>query len=464
MVSLRRSACALVTCGAVGVGGCRASDLLTVSPPAGVTSAGANGGAPGALAQAIGAVGAFNTVYGSTIPCCAARSLGQLDLSSLLTDEMNYEYTDPLFVPVDARDASVGVGIGAGAYTSDNLYSQLQKARLNALFAARAVQGTMPTTGKPQIALMFTLAGYAELFLAEDFCSGVPLSALLPGTAVSYGDQLTTDSLLGHAAAEFDSAVAYAGGDSVSILAQLGLARAVLDRGRYIDARTAVSGIPTAFSYAAALSANVAAANASYYVLLASNPFRSTADRKGGNGLPYVSAHDPRMPIDSSLGANAIGGTFYYPAKFPQTSGNIPLAQGIEARLIEAEAQLVAGDTAGWAGTLNALRADSADTHVGGLQPLTVDSTSGATPAARVDVMFRERAFWLYGTGRRLGDMRRLVRQYGRDQATVFPVGPYPLHGKATGAVAQYGADVNFPIAAVERQNPNFHGCIDRKA
>ena len=36
------------------------------------------------------------------------------------------------------------------------------------------------------------------------------------------------------------------------------------------------------------------------------------------------------------------------------------------------------------------------------------------TPAAREDLMFRERAFWLFGTGHRLGDMRRMIRQYGR--------------------------------------------------
>jgi len=43
----------------------------------------------------------------------------------------------------------------------------------------------------------------------------------------------------------------------------------------------------------------------------------------------------------------------------------------------------------------------------------------------QIDVMFRERAFWLYGTGTRLGDLRRLIRQYNRDQSIVFPIGPY---------------------------------------
>jgi len=102
-------------------------------------------------------------------------------------------------------------------------------------------------------------------------------------------------------------------------------------------------------------------------------------------------------------------------------------------------------------------------------QSLTADSTTTASPAMQVDVMFRERALWLFGTGRRLGDMRRLVRQYGRDQATVFPVGPYPLTGNpnlfgSSALPATYGSDVNFPIRSVESANPNFHGCLNRNA
>jgi len=173
------------------------------------------------------------------------------------------------------------------------------------------------------------------------------------------------------------------------------------------------------------------------------------------------------MPIDSTKGPTPVGTTFYYPSKFPfGTATAIPLADGLEARLIEAEATLAAGDAPGWATVLNTLRADTADTRVSGLPPLPPDSTTGASTAMQVDVMFRERGFWLYGTGRRLGDMRRLVRQYGRDQATVFSVGPYPLFGNplAGGVPASYGSAVNFPIQAPEVANPQFHGCLSRAA
>ena len=74
-----------------------------------------------------------------------------------------------------------------------------------------------------------------------------------------------------------------------------------------------------------------------------------------------------------------------------------------------------------------------------------------------MDLMFRERAFWTFGRGQRLGDLRRLVRQYGRAATAVFPVGPYYKGGV-------YGSDVTLPIVDDETYNPKFRGCLDRDA
>ena len=88
---------------------------------------------------------------------------------------------------------------------------------------------------------------------------------------------------------------------------------------------------------------------------------------------------------------------------------------------------------------------------VAGLAPLADPGTA----AARVDLTFRERAFWLFFQGHRLGDLRRLIRQYGRSQDTVFPIGPYKNNGS-------FGTDVNVAVPSGEDNNPNFHGCLDR--
>ncbi|MGH7720366.1 MAG: hypothetical protein ACREON_16165 [Gemmatimonadaceae bacterium] len=87
-----------------------------------------------------------------------------------------------------------------------------------------------------------------------------------------------------------------------------------------------------------------------------------------------------------------------------------------------------------------------------GLPPLT----DPGTLATRVDLMFRERAFWLYGTGHRHGDLRRLVRQYQRDAGSVFPTGPYYKGGLT------YGTDVTFTPVAQQLENPAYTACQNR--
>ena len=71
-----------------------------------------------------------------------------------------------------------------------------------------------------------------------------------------------------------------------------------------------------------------------------------------------------------------------------------------------------------------------------------------------MDLLFKERAYWLYLTAHRTGDQRRLVRQYGRSIASVYPSGPYFKGGS-------YGTDYVLPVSADERNNPNFQGCAN---
>ena len=74
---------------------------------------------------------------------------------------------------------------------------------------------------------------------------------------------------------------------------------------------------------------------------------------------------------------------------------------------------------------------------------------------ARVDLLFRERAFWLFATGHRMGDMRRLLRQYGRAHDDVYPIGHYK-------AGVDYGQDVVFILTLSEQSNPNGRTCTDK--
>jgi hypothetical protein len=55
----------------------------------------------------------------------------------------------------------------------------------------------------------------------------------------------------------------------------------------------------------------------------------------------------------------------------------------------------------------------------------------------------------MYLTAHRVGDLRRLIRQYNRGAESVFPTGAYFKGGP-------YGADVSVPVPQAEQNNPNF--------
>ncbi len=176
-------------------------------------------------------------------------------------------------------------------------------------------------------------------------------------------------------------------------------------------------------------------------------------DTEGTNGLNFLSASDSRIPFQDTGGPGFDGQTeSIVQLKYPNRDSSIPIATGIEARLIEAEAALQNNDLTTFRAKLNAARAQFT-----GVNPLPADSVTSATPAQRVDLLFRERAFDLWLTSHRLGDMRRLIRQYQRGSETVFPTGRYKDG-------TPYGPDVNFPVPEAEQNNPKFHGCLDRNA
>ncbi len=447
--------CIAVVLMAVGGIGCRSSELLTVPPPANVVSGAQLSDSAGAEVLRVGAIGEFANALMS--------GGGATVYGAMLTDEIRvgYVYTTQL-TAVDARSLAIGPN---GHTLFDQPYTGLQAARVQALQAIAALE-QHPTANAPaEIGELFALVGYSELLLGEDVCSGSPISEVSPAGIVTYGQPLSTDSMFGRALAHFDSADVH-GMTSVANLIVVGRGRALLNLGRFTDAGAAASASPATFVY------NIQEVNTqgSYYKYWAGYfSYFTVGDRKGGTGFDYVSAHDARMPTVLE-GTTPLGLPLYYPLKFPinvTANDPVPLADGVEAQLIVAEAALHGGDVPTWLNTLNQLRASfvalrgpyPADTSYHVLAPLS----DPGSDSARVSLTFRERAFWLYGTDHRLGDLRRLIRQYGRDQAAVFPSGPYD-NGTASAFYGSYGTSVSFPIGAIESGNPNFHGCSSTQA
>ncbi len=134
----------------------------------------------------------------------------------------------------------------------------------------------------------------------------------------------------------------------------------------------------------------------------------------------------------------------------------VDIVNGLDARLIEAEKALRDNNVTQFLAILNALRAAPPVIHSVTVAPMAALTDPG-TAEGRVNLFFREKALWTFSRGQRLGDMRRLIRQYGRSANTVFPVGPHFKGG-------DFGPDLNLPIVTNERNNPNFQGCLDRNA
>jgi hypothetical protein len=217
-----------------------------------------------------------------------------------------------------------------------------------------------------------------------------------------------------------------------------------------------VAAVPTSFVYNLEILSSVSGQTNSLYSAMIGRGVGLPAAGDGVNGINWVAANDPRVKT-TYLGKGTDGATDVYQfLGYNSLGAPIAIANGIEARLIEAEAALQANrnDNAttgkGWLGVLNDLRATA-------ITPALTPLADPGSFDARVNLLFRERAFWLYLTGHRMGDQRRLIRQYGRPPDTVYPTGLY--HDGVP-----YGTELNLIPPNTEAPNANYKGCIDRNA
>jgi starch-binding outer membrane protein, SusD/RagB family len=392
----------------------------------------------GAAARRFGAIRDFGFVKdgdGSEVD-----TEGLIALTGSMSDEFNYSG----FLPSDVEFDQRRVVNNNPSLTP--LYFRLHVARSGAEGAAAALQRWSPDPDNdPGIPEMLALAGFIYVFFAEDFCSGVPYSSVDENGEQVFGPSRTTDESLGLAIARFDAALAHGGAaadPTIGFLAAVGKGRALVDRGLYAEAAAAVQAVPTEFAYVTEHDPSpLSLANAvAVFGISESGGSISVADVEGGTGLPYRGAADPRVPFEDTghLGDDQTTPQFNV-LKYPELGSSIVLADGVEARLIEAEALLQAGDYPGMNTKLNDLRATVS------LPPLGAPATEDEA----VDQLFSERGLWLYATAHRLGDMRRLVRQYSRTVESVFPVGDYIRGGT-------YGTRVAIPIPVTENNNPQF--------
>lgn len=382
-------------------------------------------------------------------------------LAGLMTDEWKSGDTFSQRNETDQRVVQTNNANVSSMYVTEH------RARGGARDAIIALQKYIPDTLSKQ-AQMYWVMGVAELGLAENFCNGVPYGITVDGVP-NYTDPLTSAQGFALALAHLDSALTLAVGTdtftvSVRNAIQVTRARTLVNMGQFAPAAAAAATVPTNYQYLQTFSLTTTdnaiwSLNTSQKRWVVGDSFDT-----GGliqNAIPFASSGDPRIPktgttINSSLNRAFDNSTWFVSQSVYARSDPVPLATGIDARLVEAEARLQASDIPGMMAILNALRASTQ--KIGNFTvPVMAALPTPASQTAATDLYFREKAFWAFSRGQRLSDLRRLIRQYNRTQDQVFPTGQFFKGGT-------YGTDVNFPVTTDEKPNPKWNGCIDRNA
>ena len=418
--------------------------LLAVNTPDIVTTEKAQSAA-GAQAFYTAGVGEFSRFIGGDRG--GGSPLGLNLTGGLLADELISARTGT--EPVDNRAINPNTFPAETWVQVGNTYTRLVR-------AARLLGQFPPLTGGPaQLALLQAMEGFTLGITAEDYCNGVPLWDGKSETVVTTATY-TTDQLNAMALAHFDSAIALNGSATTTNLALVGKARVLVNMAKpgtlasaLAAAAAVVAPIPSSFAFTTTFASSTSGINNAIYDWANATRNFGAVNKEGINGLDYVTAKDPRVLIDGTRVQAGQDGTLVPTLnQYTKPDANVTVASGIEALLIKAESQLAAGDAPGFIATLNAARATNATLAA---TPLTDPGTA----ASRVDMLFRERGFWMYLTAHRLGDMRRLVRQYGRGAETVYPTGAYFKGGA-------YGTDVALVPSQAETNNPDWKACTDK--
>ena len=467
MVAAALAGAALLGCDSVKTALLEAPDPDIIDPGNVQSASGANAVRLGALAQ----LRLMTSGSGN------AGTEGTWLLGGLVADEWS---TSSTFVQNDEADER-SISLSNGSVTGS--LRAIYRAITASTQAIQLLNKWRPDPSS-DIAEMYFVRGFAQLQLASDFCNGIPL-AEVNGDQLLLGTPLKVDEVFTIAIASFDSAQKFSTGtDAASVAinraAKIGQARALLGLNRQAEAAALVAGIPTTYNYF--VTNSLSGGNNGIWGQATSQRRYTVGDSMEGNArdifvknaIPFFSAKDPRLPVSYTVSSKGDttksqdGSTYSRTTSMWGQTSSMAVVNGVDARLIEAEAAYKANvnDAAAMLAVLNALRATpiqlvpssptSSGTHPGFTTPAMAALTDPGTPDGRLNLLFREKAFWTFSRGQRLGDMRRLVRQYGRTVDQVYPMGNH-YRG------APYGSDVNLPITTAEKNgNPNFSECIDR--
>lgn len=353
------------------------------------------------------------------------------ELSAAIASVSNYNYDRRTVQTIEAY----GIGV-CGNNQQPPIYTTLSVARASADTVAHKLRGW--TDAQLPAALNRTrligqasaYAGWSVLLMGESMCSA----------AINLGPERTPAQLFEEARIRFDSAVvaATASNDAPTLnFALLGKARTLLNLKNPTAAATEAAKIPSNFVVNISTDGvNVRRQNFSF---LSINQNAWSTVGEAFRGLTINGAPDPRVAVTNTGRAGTVQGSIVWtPDKYPAITTVMPITRWAEAQYIIAEAHVVAGNLAGAAAAINAVRATRP-----GLPQFSEAGLTAAEVQARI-VDERRREFFL--EGHLLGTLRRL-------SLPILPAtgAPYP------GGGGTYGDQTCFPLPDAERiNNPNI--------
>lgn len=344
-----------------------------------------------------------------------ASGLGAGEFVETTQTAARWSYDRRNILAVDATYATAGCD-GIGVYTPINTarYTNDQAVRKFEAWSDAEVPNRQKL-----IALNSAIAGYSLILLGEGFCEGT----------INVGPSLTPAQLFDSAEVRFTKAITAAtaiADANVLNLAYVGRARARINKGNKTGAADDAARVPAGFVYNATADASIGRRN--------NRVFQQNNQSFSVSVAPaYRTLGDPRVAVtNQNRTASDQVNQLWTQNKFTALTSSFPIATGVEAQLILAEAR---GGTEG-VGILNALR-----TRAGVVLPPLTQAEVAAFDATLAEERRRE----LFVQGNRWFDIKRFNLTLSPATGIQYPKG------------GVYGDQRCWPLPDAERlANPNL--------
>lgn len=371
--------------------GCDFNKALEVQPANLIDAVALEQSPQNATLLVTGAAADFDCAFGSYVV-----------VGGLIGDELDDALQTADRWPYDQRTVTANQSrYSQNSCTALGVYTPLQAARVSNNNVRRLLEGwtDVQVPGRPLLMARVTAyEAWSQLLIGEAFCETV--FSTVTGETVNYGTKITRAQALDSAIARFTSgltivqALSGASADSIKNFMLVGRARAQQDRGNLAAARADAVQVPAAFVW------NMTASNTNtrrQNRVFQENGASSTPSSSVGarfRAATYTS--DPRIKVLNtgkfSSGTNV---PLWMQLKYTAVSSPIPIATGLEAQLIVAEADIATNR----ANTLAII----ATFRLAGGQP----AYTGVTAADDLNEVIDQRRRALFLTGTSFGDLIR---------------------------------------------------------